>query len=128
MNVKEIQAMVDKAYERLESAQKLLEINNYSDSISRSYYAVLDITRALLLTDGVIPRSHAGTITKFHLLYVKTGKVKIDYGKILTDIEKSRSEADYDFLIKFTKNDAQGKLLKAKKFVKSVESLLEKNN
>ena len=123
-----IQAIVDKAHERLESAEKLLEIGNFSDSISRSYYAVLDILRALLVIDKVFPKSHAGTITKFHQLYIKSGKVKLEYGKILTSIEKSRSEADYDFLIKFTKKEAAIKFRQAKQFVKIVEDLLDKKN
>lgn len=44
------------AKERLHSAKILLEASQYRDSVSRSYYAFLDVANAMLLTKGIIAK------------------------------------------------------------------------
>ncbi len=66
----------NRAKKRLVSAKALLKIGNYNDSISRSYYAMLDIIRGLLEIEDVFAKTHKGAISKFSDLYIKTGKVE----------------------------------------------------
>ena len=115
-----INEMISKAEERLESAEILLKSKQYADSISRSYYAVLDAARTLLVLDKVFPKSHAGVIAQFNLHYIKTGIFPKSFGQLLTRVEKSRTEADYSFEIDFTKDEAQDRLKLAKLFVEKV--------
>ena len=62
-NAKEIIATyLKQADERLESAKVLLDIKNFNDSISRSYYAILDAATACLIKKDIIPKSHSGAI------------------------------------------------------------------
>lgn len=112
--------MLLKAKERLESAEILLGKKQYSDSISRSYYAVLDAARTLLSMHKIYPKSHAGTITKFNLHFIKTGIFPKNFSKLLAQVEKSRTEADYSFEINFTKDEAKDRLELAKIFVQKV--------
>jgi len=46
-----IRDYLNSAKERIESAEQLLKIGNFRDSISRAYYAYLDAADALLLTN-----------------------------------------------------------------------------
>lgn len=112
--------MLLKARERLESAKILLNKKQYSDSIFRSYYAVLDTARTLLSMHEIYPKSHAGTITKFNLHFIKTGIFPKNFSKLLAQVEKSRTEADYSFEINFTKDEAEDRLRLAETFVKEV--------
>lgn len=75
-----ISEMISKAEERLKSAEMLLKAKQYADSISRSYYAVLDATRTLLVLNKIFPKNHAGVITQFNLHYIKTGIFPKSFG------------------------------------------------
>lgn len=111
------------AKERLESAEILLKINNFSDSISRSYYAFLDAATAALISKNIAPQSHAGAIALFGKYFVKTKIVPEKYGRWFNKIQKARLEADYRHIKKFTKEEAEEALVEAQEFVKIIEKL-----
>lgn len=111
----------DKAKKRLVSAKTLLKIENYNDSISRSYYAILDIIRGLLEIEDTFTKTHKGAISKFSDLYIKIGKVDQKYAKIISDIESQRGKADYDLDFIAKEKDAKDALDKATEFVDLIE-------
>lgn len=113
------------ANERLVSAEALLKISNLSDSISRSYYAFLDAATAALVSINIAPRSHSGAITLFGKHFVKTRAVPEKFGRCFNKIEKSRLEADYRHLRKFTNAEAKEALEEAREFVKAIEKILK---
>lgn len=114
------------AHERLRTAEAALKIDSYRDSISRSYYAFLDVATACLVTKDLVPQSHAGAIMLFGLHFVKTGIIDSKYGRWLNKIERARLEADYEHTKKFTKKEAEEALNEAKEFVRVIEKLLPK--
>ncbi|MFH1890377.1 MAG: HEPN domain-containing protein [Candidatus Kuenenbacteria bacterium] len=64
----EINIILQGAEERIKSAEHALSGGFYRDSISRSYYAILDASRALLLKNNLIlkeihRRSRSSTVT-----------------------------------------------------------------
>ncbi|MGR3218548.1 MAG: HEPN domain-containing protein [Candidatus Anammoxibacter sp.] len=75
------------ANQRLVSANACLGVKSYSDSISRSYYAMLDTATALLITKDILPKSHEGIIRMFSLHFIKTGILPKEYGKWFKRIE-----------------------------------------
>jgi uncharacterized protein (UPF0332 family) len=46
------------------------------DAVSRLYYSLLFRVRALLLTDGLEPRSHEGALRLLSMHFVKTGRLE----------------------------------------------------
>lgn len=104
---KEIKILIENSQERLESALVLMKIKNFRDAISRSYYAILDVARALLLIEGHFAKTHAGVITLFNLKFVKTNQISAKYARIFSEAEKDRLEADYKFLETFNQKDAE---------------------
>lgn len=86
--VEEIEALHRKIKGRLRSAKVLMQIGEFDNSISRSYYAILDSARVLLLSEGCFAKTHDGVITLFSLRFVKTKKVAPKYIRIFKEIEK----------------------------------------
>ena len=118
-----IDVYIQKARERLVSAKALLDIGNFEDSISRSYYAILDAASACLTRKDVVPQSHAGAIKLFSLHYIKPGTVDRKYQRQFAKIEKARIEADYTHLRIFTKIETAEILADADEFVNMAEAL-----
>lgn len=96
-SIKELKALQKNSQERLKSARELIKIGNFRDSISRSYYAILDAARALLLSEGHFAKTHDGVIMLFSLKFIKTKKVVPKYIRIFTEVQEDRIEADYKF-------------------------------
>lgn len=113
------------AEERLESAKALLDIENFGDSISRSYYAILDAAAACLIKKDIVPKSHTGAIRMFSLHYVKPGVVDKKYQKYFARIEKWRLEADYKHHRIFKAQEAEDAYKHAIAFVEEIKKLLK---
>lgn len=114
-----IDVHIKKAEERLVSARTLLDIGNFEDSISRSYYAILDSATACLIKKDIVPHSHAGAIKLFSLHYIKPDIVEQKYQRQFAKIEKARIEADYTHLRTFTREEAAEILGEANQFFNS---------
>lgn len=98
---------LEHADESLAEASLLFEWEHYNASISRSYYAAFFTARAVLLTQGIEPKSHGGAHTLFNLHFIKTGKVDKKYSRLLVNMQKNREQADYASEKKFKKEDAE---------------------
>lgn len=120
-----IDIYMKKAEERLGSAEALLKIGNLEDSVSRSYYAILDAATACLIKKDVVPHSHAGAIKLFSLHYIKPGIVDRKYQRQFARIEKSRIEADYTHLRKFSEEEASEILAQAREFVEMARNIVK---
>lgn len=125
MNREIVERYLKSAGERLESAKILLKAGNFDDSISRSYYAVLSAITAALLSLGESVKTHAGAITKFHLKFIKTGKVSKKFGGVLHKLERSRTEADYQNK-DFTKEETKQALKEARELFKVIKEVLRR--
>lgn len=90
-----MQYRLDMAKERLESAEILLENNQFKDSIGRSYYAMFSSARALLALEGVDYSKHTGVISHFQKEYIKTGIFDKKYSKYISQAFQIRNNVDY---------------------------------
>ena len=64
-----------RADESMRAARVLVDAALLHDAESRLYYAIYHAAVALLLTEGLEPRSHAGTASMLGLHFVKTGRM-----------------------------------------------------
>jgi hypothetical protein len=87
------------------SAQLLFKSGYIADAISRLYYWVFHNTKSLLLTQGIEPKSHEGTLALFSLHFVKTGLFEAADAHIFAKLMKYRQEADYNASYVFTERD-----------------------
>ena len=76
-----------------------------ADSVSRLYYSLLCRIRALLLTEGLEPRSHEGALRLLSLHFVKSGRIEPEASHLFSRLMKYREEADYNPSYVFTPAD-----------------------
>ncbi|MDO8836137.1 MAG: HEPN domain-containing protein [Vicinamibacterales bacterium] len=96
-----IAAEFARADESMRAARVLVDAGLRHDAESRLYYAIYHAAMAILLTEGIEPRSHAGTTSLLGLHFVKTGRMDPDDARLFARIQKYRIEADYgrDFVL-----------------------------
>lgn len=117
---------VVRAGQALESARALLALGLYNDALSRAYYAVFHMLRAALLSRGVDPKSHSGTLHLYNAELVKPGLVPPTHNRALASLQRSRELADYDAAVAFTEDDATAALADAVAVSDAIRSLLVK--
>ena len=100
-----IREELERAEEALKAASLLFDNGLLSDAISRLYYFVLHSVRALLLTEGLQPKSHAGALSLFGLHFVKKGVIEADVSHVFSKLMKYREEADYNPSHRFSRED-----------------------
>ncbi len=116
---------LEKAGERLKTAQHLYEQAYYEDSISRSYYAIFFATKALLLTKDIDPRTHSGVKNQFTQHFVKTKEIEPEFGDILKEAKEIREMGDYDEFYIASSEEARSQLENAQKFLQRVKEILQ---
>ena len=115
---------VARAEESLRAAKALLDLGLHSDSISRSYYAVFHVLRALILSRDIEPKTHAGAIHLFNQEFVRTGVVPNSHNRLLAGLQRARELADYDAAVSFSAEDASAEVRAATSFRDEMLALL----
>jgi uncharacterized protein (UPF0332 family) len=103
----------------LRSAEVLLREGLYADAVSRAYYAAFHYARALLLTIGEEPITHAGVERLLHRDLVRGGAMAPDVARLLGRLMKNRLDADYTSEVVFTREAAQEEIDAARRFVEA---------
>lgn len=119
-----VEAEVRHGENALRAARELLRLALYNDAVSRVYYAALHFARALLLTEGVEPKSHAGVSTMLGLHFIVPGRLVPERAKDLSRLEQFRTEADYNRFFVFTLESAEEEVAAAERFAAAARSLL----
>jgi len=120
-----VKQLVKKGEEKIESAQILLNNDQFDDSISRSYYAVFLISKALLLLLGSEPKTHSRMITMLSLKAIKEGIIPIEIGKDISHLLEARQNSDYAIFTYYNEQDAKNLLEKAQNVVSKIKSVLK---
>lgn len=84
-----------RAEEELRAAEALLAVHLPRVAVTRAYFAVFHMARALLYSGDLEPRIHEGVLHLVSLHFVRTGKVSVEQGRVLARLQKYRGEADY---------------------------------
>lgn len=122
----EIEKYIELAKENIEAAEILFKEEKYRGTVSRAYYAFFDAASALLLTEGLVAKSHAGLLTLFGLHFVKTGKIEAKFARLFTKAKEAREEADYEIYKECTKEKAKQMIKTAREFVNIVEEKIKR--
>ena len=119
-----VAAELKRSEESLRASQALLELGLLNDAVSRAYYAALPVARALLLTRGVEPQTHAGVSSMLGLHFIAPGRMSPRHAKELTRLEQFRGEADYNRFFVFTHEGAAEEVAVAVSFCAAGRALL----
>ena len=85
-----------RAHETLEDALLLAENNKWNSAINRLYYAAFYAVSALIILKNQDSSTHNGVKTMFSVLFIKTGIIGKDSGKICSQLFTWRQKGDYD--------------------------------
>lgn len=110
-----------KAHETFEEIGILTSANRWSGAANRLYYAVFHAVNALLIHDGLYVNTHHGSHALFHLHYIKTGKMPIDYGRLYSQLQTMREESDYNCVYEVEPEELNKRIEPAKKFIDDIE-------
>lgn len=120
----DVDAALRSGRERLRSAHLLLEAGQFRDTVSRAYYAALDVANALLLSKGLVARSHVAAAQLFGLHFIKPGTIERRYSRFFNRLLEAREEADYERRKDVTGEEARESVEMAEALVVAAESLL----
>ena len=95
-----IQLKLAKAKNLLAEVDVLVHHKFYMTAINRLYYGCFHVTKALLLTKDLIPKTHSGTVSMLHQYFVQEGAFDFDQASFFSRLMQERIEDDYNDLLK----------------------------
>lgn len=116
---------MERAEEKLRSANLLFENNMFADAISEAYYSMFHAAKSLLGLKSIYPRTHAGVVSQFGLQFVNEGLIEELYAKSLTKAQTMREKADYDIYYEPSKEEAESIIEDAENFLERIKRALE---
>jgi len=103
--MKHIQVELSSAEEAFRESVLLFDNGFPRGAVSRLYYSLFHMIRALLASEGLEPRSHDGAERLFSLHFVQKGLFHPADARTLAILMKYRSNADYKSEIVFAGDD-----------------------
>jgi uncharacterized protein (UPF0332 family) len=123
--VKEINSLIERAKKYLNSAEILLENEDFESAVSRTYYAMFYSVQALLLTKNMSFSSHKGVISAFGEHFIKTGIFSKDMGRELNKAFEKRQISDYEYTFVILKEEAEELFKSGVNFVAKIAQYLK---
>jgi uncharacterized protein (UPF0332 family) len=123
-----ISAMIQKAKEKLLSAQILFRERIFDDSVSRAYYAIFHAMTAALYSKDLTFSSHSQTIGKFNKEFIHSGIFEKSFSKEIHFIFDKREAGDYDIDNSIDEPIAARCISFADRFILCIEFYLTKSN
>lgn len=108
----------------LQAAQALLPLGLHNDAVSRAYFAAFHYARALLLLEGLEPKTHRGVVALLLERYEKPGRLEPGAVSVLARLQTFRGLADYDASERIGKERAVAEVDAARLFVEKARTLL----
>ena len=110
-----------KAHETFEEIGILTAANKWSGAANRLYYSVFHAISALLLHDGHSVNTHNGSHAFFHLHYIKTGILPVEYGRLYNQLQTMREESDYNCVYDVNPDELKDRIGPAHNLIEKIE-------
>jgi len=123
---KNISVEAKRGDDSLESARILLAAALHADAVSRAYYGAFHYARALLLTLGEEPETHAGVHKLLHRDLVRDGLLDANVAHVFSRLQRFRLDADYAAEVVFTASAATEEVHAAETFVAEARAILKR--
>jgi len=120
-----LSSLMAKAWRTLRSARLILGSGDPESAMSRNYYAAYYAARASLLSEGITPRTHAGTHEQFRDHFVLTGKVDEAVARVLPRAYRLRQAADYEVASEQSEESVSWYADEVELFIRAVEHVLD---
>ncbi len=115
---------LEKAWSTFDEAKKIFGLDLFNLTANRLYYSVYYAATALLLNNGLSSHTHRGSMTLFHLHFVKTNIFTVQEGALFRQLFGMRHEGDYEDFVDFSKEDIEPFFELVENFINKVINLL----
>jgi uncharacterized protein (UPF0332 family) len=119
-----IRLLLDDADRAMADARLLFEAGSFKGAVSRAYYGALNHARALLLSESVEAKTHAGVQHMIHQTFVRAGRLDPATARVLQQLEGDRLEADYEAASVYTHDMADDALQSARLYGDAIRAVL----
>lgn len=114
---------IEQADGAISDAELLLQNDRLNAAANRIYYACFYAAEALLIRNGIRASTHAGVRQMIGLHFVQKGILDNRWGRFLGQMERMREGADYDFFIRYEKQELMDILPLAKQFINAIKAI-----
>ncbi len=114
---------MEQADSAIADAELLLANDRLNAAANRIYYACFYAAEALLIRNGIRAATHTGVRQMFGLHFVQKGLIENQWGRFLGKMEQMREGADYDFFIKYEKQELIDIMPLAKQFIAVIKAI-----
>lgn len=120
-----IQARINKSESSIQAAEVLIQQSLHLEAGNKIYYAAFHMVKALLATQDLDAKTHSGVKTLFSEHFVNTGLVSREYGSFFSDLERTRSDFDYNDFVSYTEEEIKELVSQTKEFLVEIESFIK---
>lgn len=121
-----VEASLLRAEKALNSAKLLFKHGQLEDAVSRAYYAMFHVARAILFSKNLKAKTHRGTISLFGEHIIKKGHLEEEYADMLRKTFDLRQKSDYELYAELDEELVEETVNNAEKFVGKIKELLKK--
>jgi len=115
---------LEKAREFLNDAKNFLDSGAYDASVNRSYYAMLNSARSILVLRGIDAETHDGVKTMLSKEFIKTGLLPKEFNEVFRNVQGRRIDSDYGDYVEMGKDEALDSFTRAEEFVQKISELV----
>jgi len=112
---------IETAKSDINSAQILLDADEYRSSNNRAYYGIYHAISAIHALDGNLYKKHKDALANFNKEYVKTGIFPRNIGRRISEAAEIRHASDYDDFYIATKAEAEEQIATAVELLELVQ-------
>ena len=120
-----VEFRIEKAQRALEQAKGVVELQYWETIANRLYYAVYYASKALLIQNGIVAKSHEGVIGMIGQNFVVSGIITIEEAKLLARLQNMRKTGDYDDFKEWHQEDVEPLFKKVEDYINKIKSLVE---
>jgi hypothetical protein len=113
-----------RAEESYEEALILAKEERWNAVINRLYYACFYAVIALLIKNNISTQTHDGARTQFGLIFVKTGIIDKESGKLFSKLFDYRQKGDYGDLFDYDEELTKPLINKVNEFIIEIKKHL----
>ncbi len=109
------------ALDTFDDAKFLAQNERYRGAINRCYYAYFYMAKGILVSKGIVVKTHSGLNSEFNRVLIKTQIIPQNFGKYLNFLFTQRQTADYEPEEEIEKEEIDKALFMEEEFINYVK-------
>jgi len=119
---------LQRAHETFKEVEGNVQMKFWNAAANRLYYACYYAALALNLNNSITARTHSGVFGLFEKHFVTTGIISNEQNKLYRKLFDLRQSSDYDDWFEVEESDIIPNIEPAKKFIETIENLINTKN